>query len=91
MTPRGDGGPPHPNRWAEREPAAAVRLTKARAAIAALAEKHVLPAENVVEPALVRRLAWEPPPDVRAALSEGGARPWQIELVSQLLVGAFAG
>jgi ribonuclease D len=84
-------GPPPPNRWAERDPAAAARLTRVRAALAALAEAHTLPVENLLEPALSRRLAWEPPPAgaVEAALVEGGARPWQVQLTAAPLAAAL--
>ncbi len=79
--------PPPPNRWADRDPDAAARLTAARAALTALAAEHVLPVENLLVPDLVRRLAWEPPADsspagVAAALAAAGARRWQIALTA---------
>ena len=45
--PAGDGPPPA-HRWAERDPDAAKRLTAARAAVAALADKHHMPTENLL-------------------------------------------
>lgn len=80
-------GPPPAHRWAERDPEAAARLSSARTVVAALADEHVLPSENLVQPDLVRRLSWSPPaaPDpeaIRAALLALGARPWQADLVS---------
>ncbi|HEX7353340.1 MAG TPA: HRDC domain-containing protein [Mycobacteriales bacterium] len=89
MTARTGDGPPPANRWAEREPAAAERLATSRAAVAALAETLEVPAENLLEPALLRRLAWDPPADVRAGLADGGARPWQVDLVANSLADAF--
>ena len=91
--PAGDGPPP-PNRWAERDPAAAKRLARVRAAVTELAEAHAMPAENLVPPDAVRRLAWTPPgePDVaavRAALAGYGARPWQVGLVAEALAAAL--
>jgi ribonuclease D len=55
--------------------------------VAALADEHHLPAENLLPPDAVRRLAWQPPepvsPDsVGAALAGYGARQWQIDLTS---------
>jgi len=84
--PQGDGPPP-PNRWAERDPAAARRLGRVRAAVTALATEHDMPAENLVQPDAVRRLAWQPPPDptpsaVGEALARSGARRWQVALVA---------
>ncbi|HYB89129.1 MAG TPA: ribonuclease D [Streptosporangiaceae bacterium] len=81
-------GPPPAHRWAERDPVAAERLTAVRAVVAALAEEHSLPAENLVQPDVVRRLAWKPPdppsPEaVQAELVEHGARPWQAELTAE--------
>ncbi|MCU1593023.1 MAG: 3-5 exonuclease [Frankiales bacterium] len=92
--PAGDGPPP-PNRWAERDPIAAKRLARVRAAVTALAEANTMPAENLVPPDCVRRLAWTPPEEVsaesvRASLLSNGARPWQVELVSDDLTAALA-
>jgi ribonuclease D len=88
--PAGDGPPP-PNRWAERDPEAARRLARARAAVTALAEAHTMPAENLVPPDAVRRLAWTPPSDgdVVAALTKWGARPWQVGIVATALAEAL--
>ncbi|MGH3744807.1 MAG: hypothetical protein ACRDTP_08120 [Mycobacteriales bacterium] len=55
-----------------------------------MAEELELPAENLLEPALLRRLAWEPPGDLRQGLADGGARPWQVDLVADVLAEAFA-
>ncbi len=84
--PPGDGPPPA-HRWQERDPEAARRLTAVRAVVAALADSHSMPAENLLQPDAVRRLSWQPPADVAAAtvaaeLTGYGARPWQIELTS---------
>ena len=89
-------GPPPPRVWAERDPAAAARLTRARAAMAALAEEHGLPVENLLSPDTVRRLCWTPPDPVdegtvRAALADRGARPWQVDLTAPALTGALQG
>nr|MDT0666398.1 HRDC domain-containing protein [Micromonospora sp. DSM 115978] len=51
----GDGLPP-PNRWAERDPAAAARLVKVRAALSGVTETLNMPVENLLEPARGRRL-----------------------------------
>ena len=87
-------GPPPANRWAERDPVAARRLARVRAALTVIAEQHRLPTENLVQPDAVRRLAWQPPEPadevaVRAALTRSGARPWQVQLVAAALAGAL--
>ncbi|WP_374216211.1 HRDC domain-containing protein [Frankia sp. R82] len=92
--PNGDGLPPA-NRWAERDPVAAARLARVRAGLATIAAAHTMPVENLLEPALSRRLAWSPPRPltgsaVRAALGAGGARPWQCELTAEVLLTALA-
>ncbi|MDV6013369.1 ribonuclease D [Haloechinothrix sp. LS1_15] len=88
ITPAGNHVPP-PNKWADHNPDAAARLAAARAALTELAEQHTLPVENLLLPELVRTLCWEPPEGdvepLRAALAAGGARPWQVELVSERL------
>jgi ribonuclease D len=78
-------GPPPARAWADRDPVAAERLTVLRAAVAALADEHTLPSENLLAPDVVRRVAWTPPEDLSAAsvatvLAELGARPWQVAL-----------
>jgi ribonuclease D len=80
-------GPPPTHRWQERDPAAARRLAAVRTVVAALADEHTVPAENLLPPDVVRRLAWQPPdpPDldaVAADLAAHGARPWQVELTA---------
>jgi ribonuclease D len=84
---RSGDGPPPAHRWPERDPDAATRLTAVRAVVAALADEHHLPAENLLPPDAVRRLAWQPPqppsPEaVAVGLAGFGARPWQVGLVS---------
>jgi ribonuclease D len=91
--PQGDG-PPAPNRWAERDPEAARRLARVRAVVTGLAQEHAMPPENLVQPDLVRRLAWAPPEPlttevVAATLRAGGARSWQVALVAEPLAGAL--
>jgi ribonuclease D len=87
-------GPPPAHRWAERDRAAADRLAAAKAVVAALADEHGLPAENLLQPDAVRRLAWRPPSDllagpVAADLRGFGAREWQISLTAGPLARAL--
>lgn len=87
-------GPPPPRAWADKDPAAAARLSAARTAVTALAEQLNLPQENLIAPDTVRRLCWEPPSEVTAesvtAVLHGyGARPWQIEQTTPILLVAL--
>ncbi|MEU1261767.1 ribonuclease D [Streptomyces cellulosae] len=87
-------GPPPPRAWADKDPAAAARLSAARAGVTALAEQLNMPAENLITPDTVRRVCWEPPSpatpeSVAAALTAHGARPWQVEQVTPFLVTAL--
>ena len=87
-------GPPPPHRWAERDPAAAERLARARAVVAELAATHQMPPENLLTPDYLRRLAWEPPTPlttetVSRTLAALGARPWQVELTVAPLVNVW--
>ncbi len=80
-------GPPPAHRWHDRDPEAARRLTAARAVVAALADEHNMPAENLLPPDAVRRLSWQPPAElsatsVAADLAGYGARPWQVDLAA---------
>ncbi len=87
-------GPPPLNRWPDRDPAAAVRLTTARATLIEIAEHHRLPLQNLLAPEVVRRLCWEPPEPLDAAAVErglvaSGARRWQCELTAHPLATAL--
>jgi ribonuclease D len=91
--PAGDHVPPI-RAWADRNPEADVRYRLARERIAAYAEEHAIPVENVLTPELLRRVAWEPPADadeaaIGAQLAAGGARPWQVEATAGLIAAAF--
>ncbi|MFF5480099.1 HRDC domain-containing protein [Streptomyces sp. NPDC012935] len=88
-------GPPPPRAWADKDPAAAARLSAARAAVSALAEQLNMPQENLITPDTVRRVCWEPPKVVDAesvaeALAGYGARAWQVEQVTPMLVAALS-
>jgi len=74
---------------------AEARLAAGRETVTALATENRLPAENLLPPDALRRLAWEPPapatPEtITAALTGFGARPWQAELTAGPLAEAFA-
>ena len=94
-------GPPPPRAWAEKDPPAAARLTRARASLGDRAKELNLPVENLLTPDYVRRIMWQPPTAdvdgasdlVRAvgvALAALGARAWQIDLTAELLADAIA-
>ena len=87
-------GPPAANRWAERDPIAAKRLVRVRAALLEIAEGLGMPVENVLQPEASRRLAWTPPLDptpeaVADVLRRHGARAWQLAAVSGPLANAL--
>jgi ribonuclease D len=91
--PPGDGMPP-PRVWADKNPEADGRLRRARSAVVECAETLELPVENLLTPDTLRRVAWSPPADVTtesiaAALTDLGARPWQVEATAQLIAKAF--
>jgi ribonuclease D len=86
--------PPPPRVWADKDPAAAARLSAARTAVTELSEHHNLPVENLLTPDLLRRICWTPPEDVSvdavaARLRSGGAREWQIALTAPAIVTAL--
>ncbi len=87
-------GPPPVNRWADKDPDAAARLSAARAALNGIAEDRRLPVENLLLPDLVRRTCWRPPTPVdedtiAEILRAGGARPWQVDLTVTALAKAL--
>ncbi len=86
--------PPPARSWPDRNPPAAARLAVARQIVAALSAEVGTPAENLLQPDLLRRLCWSPPAAQAAAvgdtLAAGGARPWQVELLAGRLVPALS-
>ncbi len=87
-------GPPPPRSWADKDPAAAARLSAARTAVSELAERLRMPQENLITPDTVRRVCWEPPKNptpgaVEDVFAGYGARNWQIQQVAPLLVRAL--
>lgn len=93
--PRSDG-PPQARSWPDKDPVAAARLAAAKPAMAALSEELSVPGENLLTPDTMRRLLWRPPTDrddlagaVGQELARLGARPWQVEVTTDLLVEAI--
>lgn len=86
-------GPPPPRAWVEKNPDAFARLEFARAEISELSETLHIPVENIVQPDLLRRLCWNEPlgtlEDLAIHMRQGGAREWQIDLTSPILIRAF--
>lgn len=85
---------PPPRAWPDKNPAADRRLKAARAAVAEVSLELNIPVENVLTPELLRRLSWTPPEPidlvaVRTALSEMGARPWQVDVIALPITEAF--
>ncbi len=86
--------PPPARVWSDRDPAAAARLGASRTAVAAVADEHRLPVENLLAPDTVRRLCWTPPEDLSPAgvaeiLAAHRARHWQIELTAPVIARAL--
>ncbi|MDT9593938.1 HRDC domain-containing protein [Nocardioides zeae] len=95
-SPRGDGPPP-PRAWADKDPVAARRLVLAREAVAQRAAELRLPTENLLTPDYLRRVLWTPPVErapqplaagVAERLRDLGARPWQVDIVTPIVVEA---
>jgi ribonuclease D len=85
---------PPTSRWRDRNPEAAARLVRLRAAVARLAAEHSVLSQNLLASDVVRRIAWQPPQpatenQVGTALTALGARPWQIELTVGPLTAAL--
>ena len=62
--------PPPPRVWADRDPAAAERLSTARPLLQDKAEELNLPVENLLTPDYLRRVAWRPPAEISEAVAE---------------------
>jgi ribonuclease D len=84
--------------WRDKFPEKFAPLSHARAAIEIIAQENQIPVENLITPEHVRRVCWKPPvgatstlsvSQVESALSELGARQWQIDLVAPALAAAL--
>lgn len=80
--------------WPERNPEADARLRRAREAIGVVSQQRAIPVENLLTPESLRRIAWAPPTPIDEqtigqALTDHGARPWQIEATSAIIAAAF--
>ncbi len=89
----GDTVPP-PRAWPDKNPAADRRLKAARVAVIEKSTELNIPVENVLTPELLRRLAWAPPEpielaSVQTALTEMGARGWQVDALAEPITTAF--
>lgn len=89
-----DGVPRQPRSWERSHPEAYARWLRARDAIDEVAAAHDLPRENLLSPAVLRAVAWEPPAEaldaVTTRLIAEGARRWQAELSAAAIAGALA-
>ena len=86
---------PNHRNWINKFPEADRRLKHAKASLIELSEQKLVPLENLLTPETLRQVSFAPPEDLSPEslarkLSEYGARPWQIELTSRLIVEAFS-
>lgn len=84
-------GIPNHRNWPNRFPEADARLQALKPVIADLVLELEVPAENILQPDLMRRVAWEPESDIAAQLAELGARPWQVQAVAEKFSAALVG
>lgn len=86
-------GIPHPRTWANKRPEADARFKLARPAVAARAEELGLPTDNLLTPAHLRQLCWEPlgtdAESISRQLATLGARQWQISIAAPVIETAF--
>lgn len=81
---RGNGIPNHKS-WERRFPDAHHRLESVRPLVLSLATELNIPIENLLTPDFLRRVCFEPQPDVAEQLRSLGARQWQVELVTEVI------
>lgn len=77
--------------WRDRFPERYIPLSHARFNMALKAEELELPVENLLTPELLRQICWQLPEasEVERILGELGARQWQIEIASPILINAL--
>lgn len=86
--------------WRERNPAAAARLTVARAALATVSQRCNVPTENLLWPEALRQLCWHnggrtasspslSVEQVSHVLTQAAARDWQVQLCASPVAQAL--
>lgn len=83
-------GIPNHRNWANRYPEADTRLQVLKPVMSELALELEIPSENILQPDLMRRVAWEPEQEIATQLLELGARNWQVEAVASKFTDALA-
>lgn len=86
--------PPPPRSWTDRHPDAAARYETARQRLDREAAALGMPRENLLAPATLKQLCWNPPrridlESLRTELERLGARPWQVDRTAAVLTVAF--
>jgi ribonuclease D len=76
---------PNHRSWERRFPEAHARLQLIRPLVAKRATELGLAVEILISPDSLRRVCFQPQPNVRNQLRELGVREWQIELVSEAI------
>lgn len=86
-------GIPHPKNWEHKRPEADARFKIARPAVAAKAAELVLPTDNLLTPAFLRQVCWEPTGKTAESISQQlatlGARAWQIDITAPIIADAI--
>jgi ribonuclease D len=77
--------------WRERFPEKYIPLSHAKFNFALKAEELELPVENLLTPELLRQICWRlpEPEEIEPLLHSMGARPWQIEIATPILIAAL--
>jgi ribonuclease D len=77
--------------WRERFPEKFIPLSHARFNFALKAQELELPVENLLTPELLRQICWRlpEPSEVEGLLIAMGARPWQVEIATPILIDAL--
>lgn len=84
-------GIPNHRNWPNRFPEADLRLQALKPVMTNLALELEVPPENILQPDLMRRVAWLPEDDIATQLAELGARQWQVSAVAEKFSAALAG
>jgi ribonuclease D len=78
--------------WRDRFPEKYIPLSHARFEMSLKAEELELPVENLLTPETLRQICWKlpEPEQVEDSLRAMGAREWQIEVATPILIDALA-
>jgi len=93
---RRNDAPPQMRTWIDRDPESAAQVLTAKSRLQEFSDARQVPIENLLTPDYLRRVIWRPPTGagdletaIKQALTDLGARPWQVQITAPMITSAI--